>query len=266
VVFTISAGFLVGALALLATVLFLSERFLDESQRLSAAGDAQGAMEASQLAARLDPFDTEALEAQSFILEQQQRYEDAASSLREAIDRDPHNYALYLMLGNLQLNELDDLGAAEKSYRKVLELNPRATDVQEALAQTLIEEGELGEARDEYEKLREEEKITYQGLYDLGRIYVRTGRPREGLQAIKHAKQRAEAGLDELEGPLKIQQQKLIQSMQLAIADALVVQGRYAKAREIIQQSSSPQAPALLQLLNSDPEAYRESVVTSAIY
>ena len=80
VVFTISAGFLVGALALLATVLFLSERFLDESQRLSAAGDAQGAMEASQLAARLDPFDTEALEAQSFSLEQQQRYEDAASS------------------------------------------------------------------------------------------------------------------------------------------------------------------------------------------
>jgi primosomal protein N' len=63
-----------------------------------------------------------------------------------------------------------------------------------------------------------------------------------------------------------MQQQKLIASMQLAIADALVVQGRYAKAREIIAQSSSPQAPALLQLLNSDPEAYRESVVTSAIY
>jgi len=266
VVFTISAGFLVGALVLLAAVLFLSEYYLDESQRLSAAGDAQGAMKASQAAARLDPFDTEALEAQSFILEQQAHYEDAASSLSEAIERDPHNYTLYVMLGNLQLNELDDLGAAEKSYRKVLELNPRATDVQEALAQTLIEEGELGEARDEYEKLREEEKITYQGLYDLGRIYVRTGRPREGLQAIKHAKQRAEAALDELEGPLKIQQQKLIESMQLAIADALVVQERYAKAREIIAASSSPQAPALLQLLNSDPEAYRESVVTSAIH
>ena len=239
VVFTISAGFLVGALALLATALFLSQRYLDESQRLSAAGDARGAMKASQLAARLDPFDTEALETQSFILEQQQRYEDAASSLGEAIDRNPHDYALYLMLGNLQLNELDDLGAAEKSYRKVLELNPKETDVREALAQTLIEEGKLGEARDEYEKLKEQKKISYQGLYDLGRIYVRTGRPREGLQAIKHAKQRAEAGLDELEGPLKIQQQKLIQSMQLAIADALVVQGRYAKARVLRRCSSS---------------------------
>ena len=251
---------------MLATALFLSQRYLDESQRLSAAGDAQGAMKASQLAARLDPFDTEALETQSFILEQQQRYEDAAKSLREAIDRDPHNYTLYLMLGNLQLNELDDLGAAEKSYRKVLELNPKETDVREALAQTLIEEGELGEARDEYEKLKEQNKISYQGLYDLGRIYVRTGRPQEGLQDIKRAQKRAEAELDELKEPLKFQQQKLIESMQLAIADALVVQGRYAQAREILAQSSSPQAPALLQLLNSDPEAYRESVVTSAIY
>ena len=266
VVFTISAGFLVGALVLLATVLFLSEYYLDESQRLSAAGDAQGALEASQVAARLDPFDTEALEAQSFILEQQERYEDAASSLREAIERDPHNYTLYVMLGNLQLNELDDLDAAVKNYRKVLELNPKATDVREALAQTLIERGELGEAREEYEKLRAEQKISYQGLYDLGRIYVRTGQPREGLQAIKRAKERAEAGLDELEGPLKAQQQQLIESMELAIADALVVQERYARAREIIAASSSPQAPALLQLLNSDPEAYRESVVTSAIY
>ena len=251
---------------MLATALFFSQRYLDESQRLSAAGDAQGAMKASQLAARLDPFDTEALETQSFILEQQQRYEDAASSLGEAIDRNPHDYALYLMLGNLQLNELDDLGAAEKSYRKVLELNPKETDVREALAQTLIEEGKLGEARDEYEKLKEQKKISYQGLYDLGRIYVRTGRPEEGLRDIKRAKQRAEAELDKLKEPLRFQQQKLIESMQLAIADALVVQGRYAQAREILAQSASPHAPALLQLLNSDPDAYRESVVTSAIY
>jgi hypothetical protein len=54
--------------------------------------------------------------------------------------------------------------------------------------------------------------------------------------------------------------------MELAKADALVVQGRYDEARQVISQSSSEQAPALLQLLNSDPEAYRESVVLSEIY
>jgi hypothetical protein len=95
---------------------------------------------------------------------------------------------------------------------------------------------------------------------------VRTGKPGEGLQAIQHAQRRAEDGLEELEGPLRAQQQELIESMELAIADALVVQGRYDKAREVIAQSSSEQASALLHLLNSDPEAYRESVVMSEIY
>ena len=266
VVLRISAGFLVGALVLLATALSLSEYYLDEGRRLSAAGDTEGAIDASRTAARLDPFDAEALETQSFLFEQQEHYENAAAVLREAIGRDPHNYIPHLMLGNLQFNELDDLDAAEKSYREVLRLNPKESTVREALAQVLIRQGKLGEARDEYEKLREEEELSFQGLYDLGRIYVRTGQPKEGLQAIKHAKRRAESGLDELEGPLKAARQRLIASMQLAIADALVVEGRYAKAHETILQSSSPQAPALLQLLDSNPDAYRESVVTSEIY
>jgi tetratricopeptide (TPR) repeat protein len=266
VVLRISAGFLVGALVLLVTALSLSEYYLDEGRRLSAAGDTEGAIDASRTAARLDPFDPEPLETQSFLFQQQEHYENAASALREAIGRDPHNYVPYLMLGNLQFNELDDLDAAEESYRDVLRLNPKEGTIRDALAQVLIEQGKLGEARDEYEKLREEEELSFQGLYDLGRIYVRTGQPEEGLQAIKHAKSRAESQLDELEGPLRAQRQQLIVSMQLAIADAFVVEGRYAKAREIIAQSSSPQAPALLQLLNSNPDAYRESVVTSEIY
>jgi tetratricopeptide (TPR) repeat protein len=267
VVFRISVGFLVGTLVLLATALSLSEYYLGEAQRLAAAGDATGALEASRRAARLDPFDIEALETQSFFLVQQGRYEDAAVSLREATERDPHNYITYLMLGNLQIGELDDPEAAMESYREVLRLNPEESNVREALARELIQQGELGEAREEYERLRKEGDISAQGLYDLGRIYVRTGAPGEGLQAIKQAKRRAERGLEELEeGPLKERQRQLVGSMQLAIADALVVQGRYDKAREIIAQSSSEQAPALLQLLNSNPEAYRESVLTGEIY
>jgi hypothetical protein len=54
--------------------------------------------------------------------------------------------------------------------------------------------------------------------------------------------------------------------MNLALADALVVRGRYAQAREVLAGSSSEQAPALLQLLDTDPEAYREQVVNSDIY
>jgi tetratricopeptide (TPR) repeat protein len=266
VVFKISAGFLVGALVLLATALTLSEYYLKEERRLAAAGDVAGAIEASRMAVRLDPFDTDALEEQSVLLQQQERPEEAADALRAAIERDPHNYMPYLRLGTLQLYALDDLDGAVESYRDALRLNPKATAAREALAQTLIRKGDLGAAKEEYEKLREGGTISYQGLYDLGRIYVRTGKPGEGLEAIQHAQRRAEAGLDELEGPLRTQQQELMESMELAKADALVVQGRYDEARQVISQSSSEQAPALLQLLNSDPEAYRESVVLSEIY
>jgi tetratricopeptide (TPR) repeat protein len=256
----------VGALVFLATTLSLSEYYLNEEARLFAAGDLQGALEAVQMAARLDPFDPEPLQGESFILQQQGRYEDAASSLRGAIERDPHNYMPYLMLGNLQLSRLDDLDGAVESYRNALRLNPNMTVASGALAQALIRKRDLGAAKEVYERLEEEKKISFQGLYDLGRIYVRTGEPDKGLKAIKRAKHMAEAELDELEGPLKVQRQELIESMELAIADALVVQGRYTAAREIIAGSSSEQAPALLQLLDSNPEAYRESVVSSEIY
>ncbi len=266
VVFRIAAGFLVGALVFLATALSLSEYYLDEEARLLAAGDLPGALEAVQTAARLDPFDPEPLKGRSFILQQQGRYEEAASSLRDAIERDPHNYILYLMLGNLQFSHMDDLDAAVKSYRGALRLNPNATIASNALAQAHMRRGDLGAAKEVYERLEKEKRISFQGLYNLGRIYVRTGEPGEGLESIRRAKQEAETGLRKLRGPLKTQRQELIESMELAIADALVVQGRYAEAREVIVRSSSEQAPALLQLLNSNPEAYREAVVSSEIY
>jgi tetratricopeptide (TPR) repeat protein len=266
VVFRISAGFLVGALVLVATALSLSQYYLGEEQRLAAAGDVRGAIEASRTAVRLDPFDTDALEEQSFLLQQEKRYDDAIGALKEAIERDPHNYLPYLRLGTLQLYAMNNPGAAVETYQRALRLNPKATAASEALAQALIRKGDLGAAKKVYEKLRAEGTISYPGLYDLGRIDVRTGEPGEGLQAIKHAQKRAEAALDGLEGPLRTQQQQLIQSMDLAIADALVVQGRYVEAREVLSNSSSEQAPALLELLNSNPDAYRESVVTSEIY
>jgi tetratricopeptide (TPR) repeat protein len=266
VVFKISAGFLAGALALLATALYLSEHYLSEETRLAAAGDLRGALGASRTAARLNPFSPIPLEGQSYLLQQQGLDEDAAGALREAIERDPNNYILYLLLGNLQVAKLDDLDAAEENYRKVLELNPNNTTASTALARVLIEKGDLEEAKEEYENLRKEKEIPYQGLYNLGRIYVRTGHPREGYETIKLARRKASAGLNTLKGPQRAQREQLVESMDLALADALVVQGDYAGAREIIAGSSSPQAPALLQLLDADPEAYRESVVESGIY
>jgi tetratricopeptide (TPR) repeat protein len=265
VIFRLSAGFLVGVLALLATVLYLSDYYTSEQQRLAAAGDEAGAMEASRMAVRLDPFDTDALQAQSVLWRQHRKYERAALALREAIERDPNNYLPYLTLANLRLST-GDLGAAVKSYRDVLELNPNAVLARSSLARALVRQGKLREARVEYEALKEEKNATYQDLYDLGRVQVRTGEAAEGVRNIKRARRVAAAEIGDSRGPATERQRQLLVSMDLATADGLVVRGRYGRAGKILTESPSEQAPGLLELLNSDPEAYREQVINSDIY
>jgi tetratricopeptide (TPR) repeat protein len=246
-------------------VLYLSDYYTAEQQRLAAAGDVTGAMEASRKAVRLDPFDIEALQAQSFLWRQQQKQGRAVLALKEAIERDPNNYLPYLTLANLRLG-MGDLDAAAKSYRDVLELNPNAVSATSSLAQTLTRQGKLQKAKEKYEVLEEEKNITYQDRYDLGRIQVRTGEPQEGVKNIRRARRQAAAELKRPRTPAGERQRQLLVSMDLATADAFVVQGRYWQARRILARSPSAQAPGLLALLNQDPAAYREQVINSDIY
>lgn len=266
VFFKISVGFLLLAMILLAGAFSFSYYYLDQQGRLVAAGNLKGAMDSAQKAARLNPFNPDPLGAESYILQQQGRNKEAANALRQAIDRDPNNYATYLFLGNLQMYSLDDLNAAEASYRKMLQLNPKATAATQGLAQALLRQGDLKASRKQYERLQEEKSISPQGLYELGRIYVRTGEPEKGEQTIKSARRRLLGQLKTMEGSQKTQTEDLLRSMTLAIADALVVQGNYDKARSILENSDAQQAPAILELLNSNPELYQDSVKSSAIY
>jgi len=263
-IFRLSAGFLVGVLALLATVLYLSDYFTGEQQRLAAAGDQAGAMEASRMAVRLDPFDTDALQAQSLLWRQKRNYERAALALREAIERDPNNYLPYLTLANLRLT-MGEPDTAVKDFREVLELNPNAVQARSSLARTLMRQGELREAKAEFETLKEEKSASYQDLYDLGRIQVRTGEAPEGVKNIKRARRMAEGQANRARGPQAERQKQLLVSMDLATADALVVAGRIGQAQRILAESPSEQAPGLLELLNSDPESYREQVINSDV-
>jgi tetratricopeptide (TPR) repeat protein len=265
VIFRLSAGFLVGVLTLLAGALYLSDYYMAEQQRLAAAGDVTGAMEASRKAVRFDPFDTDALQAQSFLWRQQKERDMAVLVLKEAIERDPNNYLPYLTLANFRLG-IGDLDAAAEGYRDVLDLNPNAVSARSSLAQALARQGKLREAGAEYEVLEEENNITYRDRYDLGRIQVRTGEPQEGVKNIRRARRAAAAELRRPATPAGERQRQLLVSMDLATADAFVVQGRYVQARSILARSPSEQAPGLLELLNLDPAAYREQVINSGIY
>lgn len=253
------------ALALLAGSLYISDRYMQSQQQLAAAGNVERAMEAANTAADFDPFDTEPLQAQSSLLQNQGRNQEAERTLQRAVLRDPNNYLSYLSLGNLQM-AMGKFEAAERNFREVLRLNPMASAASRSIAQSLVRRGELEEAKKEYEKLLEENQIDTLGLYDLGRILVRTGEPERGYKIINQARRRAEKELKTLEEPFREPQEDIIESMKLAAADALVVQRKYNAAYEQIAESSSEQAPALLELISTNPEGYRESVVNSEIY
>jgi tetratricopeptide (TPR) repeat protein len=265
VLFRISVGFVTGALVLLAVSLYMSNYYLGEQLRLMSVGDTPGARSAVELAARLDPFSPAPLTSEANIDLLEGRIQAASDALGEAIRRDPVNYNNYVLLGNLQMERLGKPQDAAESYQNALEHNPHAIAVVSRYANALLNAGESEEARAQYEWLRENGQISFEDLYALGRLQVRLGEPEEAIQTLEDTKDKASAGLESLDEPRKTDRETFIESLDLAIADALVVQGSYAEAREVLLQSGAEQAPVVLALLEEDPDGYRESVRAAPI-
>ena len=264
-VFLLAVGFVLVALILLAGTLYMSVYYMEQQQRLAAAGDIEGSLERAQTAARFNPFDSTPLTVQANLLLQQGQNDAAARLFTAATERDPANYANYVYLGNVQLNRLNQPEAAVDSYREALRRVPNETGLMFTLAQGLTRVGDLEGAKREYERLVELERIPLRGLYNLGKIYVRTGEPEKGVETLQTAKRRASASLENMDEANRQEREAFVRSVDLALVDALVVEGRYDEARAALQSSDSEQAPAILELLNTDPESYRERVLDSEV-
>lgn len=261
----ISGAVFVFALFAIAVSLYLSMLYLDESRRLVASGDAEGAMQSVEMASRLDPFSAQPLLSKGYMLRDQDRNREAELAMQAAAEREPGNYEVPQEIGDLRLQSMDAPSEAADSYRRALELNPKSESLVAGLAQARLAAGELDEAKSSYERLRDSENITVDQLYDMGRIQVRTGEPQEGLETLRRAQRRAQSGMEGLNGQQRQQQLGFLQSVELAIADALVVQGRYAQARQVLANSSAEQAPTIISLIASDPEGYRQTVINSDV-
>lgn len=266
VAFKISVGFVVGVLILLAVSLSISAYYLAQQQRLATSGDVDGALDAARLSARLDPFNSAPLTAEALLLQRQGQNEEAAEVLRDAIERDPANYSNRTQLGNLQLTQLNDPEAAVESYRRALEQIPRDTNLIASLAFALTRTGDLEAAKTEYERVQEFDRISSRNLYDLGRIYARTGEPEKAVETLTRAREDVAARVEDSNNELKrVQRELFLNSIDLAVADAHVVQGDYDAARAVLEESEAEQAPAILELLNTNPEEYRDSVLNSGL-
>lgn len=262
----LSVGFVVAALAVIALSLYVSTVQLEEQQRLADTGDIEGALQSAELAARLDPFSAEPLQARAALLQQEGRYQEAEQALIKAAEKAPSEYSIPQQLGDLRLYVMNQPLKAAESYRRAVELNPRDVTARVGLATAYLSAGRLEKAKVQYEKVRELGQLSVSQLYDLGRIYVRTGEPEKGVEALREAKRRASSELGSLSGQQRQQQLEFIQSVELALADALVVDRRYAEARQVLANSAADQALTILRLVNSDPEGYRQTVQNSEIY
>jgi tetratricopeptide (TPR) repeat protein len=265
VVFKISVGFAAGALILLAVSLYISNRLLEDHLRLAETGDLRGATNKVEWAARLDPFSPAPLSSEAYLELRQGRPEAAANAFDRAIRRDPNNYRNYEALGNLQRQQLDDPEAAVESYWEALSHNPYAATLTSRLGGALVATGDLEEARTLYEWLYERGRIPIRDLYTLGKVQMRLGEPEEAIETLEEARGRAEAELESSDEQQQDQKQEFLESLDLATADALVVQRSYGEARDYLAQSEAEQAPAVLALLDEDPEAYRRSVFDAPI-
>ena len=250
---------------LLAGSLYASVYYMQQEQQLAASGDIEGALEKTRIAARFNPFDATPLRVQSNLLLRQGQNEAAAEALEDASERDPSSYLSLVSLGNLQAGRLDQPVDAVDSYERALRKIPRDTGLIFALAQARTRVGDLEGARREYEKLVEFEKIPPRGLFNLGKIYVRTVAPEKGVETLQKAKSRTSASLERTRESRRAEREAFLVSVDLALVDALVVEGRYDEARAALQESSSEQAPAILELLNTNPEVYRETVLNSEV-
>jgi tetratricopeptide (TPR) repeat protein len=265
VVFKISVGFVTGVLILIAISLYMSNYYLKEQARLAEAGDLRSARVEAERAAPLDPFSPAPPTSMAYLELRQGRAEAAADAFREAIRRDPANYKNYVDLGNLQRQQLSDPKGAVESYQEALRHNPHATAVVSRLAEALLSTRDLKGAKAHYEQLQDLGKIPPKDLYTLGRIQMRLDTPEKAIKTFEDAKKTANGQLGSLNESQQAQRQAFIESLDLAIADALIVQGSYAEAREALSQSSAEQAPSKLALLDEDPESYRKSVLDAPI-
>ena len=265
VIFKTSVGFVVGALILLAVALYLSNRFLQDHSRLAETGDLRGAMNKVEWAARLDPFSPAPLSSRAYLELRQGRPDAAAEAFERARRRDPYSYRSYEALGNLQRQQLDDPEAAVESYREALDRNPRAATLVSRLAGALVSTGDLEGAKTQYEWLYERGRIPLGDLYTLGKVQMRLDEPEAAIETFEEARERAEAELKSSDEQQQDQKRAFLESLDLATADALVVQRSYDEARDYLEQSEAEQAPAVLALLDEDPEAYRRSVFDAPI-
>jgi tetratricopeptide (TPR) repeat protein len=154
---------------------------LAEAVRLGEAGDHAGSIREHERALALDPGLTKAHANLMALYGQAEKWEKVEEHYRAAVAQAPglveihYNYALALQQQKRSAQSQEALG-------RVLQLSPHHAQAQNALGALLELEGRLEDAAEQYRLAAANQADFRAARFNLGRVLVELGRPREAVQ------------------------------------------------------------------------------------
>jgi protein O-mannosyl-transferase len=131
------------------------------------------------------PDNVVALSNLGLAMVEKQRFPEAESYLRKAIELRPHFAAPHMNLGRVYLAE-GRPGAAETEFREAVEIYPLSTAARNALGEFYFDQGKLAEAEQQY-RASIESQPTEEAWNQLGDIYWREKLSAKAEQAWQQA-------------------------------------------------------------------------------
>jgi O-Antigen ligase len=111
------------AVAIAAAIPILSENELRRSRSAAARGDRVSALDAADMARRIEPWNASAYVQLALLHEEAGEYERARRAIEQALARDGRDWTLWVVAMRIQ-NELGDASAARTSLERARRLNP----------------------------------------------------------------------------------------------------------------------------------------------
>lgn len=116
----------------------------------------------------------------------QQKYEEAVSEYKQAIEKNPDQWGYYFNLG-LAYKKMKNLDAAIEAFKTAVELNPDGISSVKELGESLALAGRFEEARPCFDKAAEAVSDDPVFFYNYGSILNSMGEPQKALDAYKQA-------------------------------------------------------------------------------
>ena len=105
---------------------------------------------------------------------QKKEHQKALEIIEGDLHVDPNNVEALVIYGRIQ-QTVKQTDAAKKTYRKILDLNPKLQNIYLFLGGIYMDENNLSDAREIYQRLLEHYPDSYVGHFFLGQIFTRQG-------------------------------------------------------------------------------------------